>query len=174
MSDYYKCIDCGYVFDEDEAGGASEWIGEDKYESNSSGWMTYMACPECGSTEIVEAERCDDCGEYFDPTDLIHVDDLSICQECARDYFEAYWRKWGYAEKNDLDRAKRVIQLNTILNASGFKNLQRVMEKSAFRRGAEIGLTNDMMTDALKDMGFKQVYDPIMRINVWEKGKRDG
>ena len=170
MYDYYKCLDCGHVFDEDEAGSDREWIGEDRYESNSSGWMYYMACPECGSTEIVEAERCDECGDYFDKTDLIRVGDMKLCQECARDYFEAYWEKWGYIEKTDLDRAIRVIQLNTTPNASGYKNLQRVNERSVFKRGEEMGLSEETIITALKEMGFKQVYNDFLRKTVWEKG----
>ena len=177
MSDKYICLDCGHVFNADEAGSYREWIGEDRYESNSSGWMYYDACPECGSTEMAEAECCDFCGEYDDKDEMLHVGDSTMCRDCAREIYEAYWQAWGYAEKDthtDIDKAKRIIELNTIPHASGYKNLKRVMEKSAFRRGADIGLANDTMVEALKDMGFAQIYDPIMRINVWEKGKRDG
>ena len=173
MAEMYKCMECGHVFDEDEAGSAREWIGEDRYESNSSGWLYYIACPECGSTEMVEAECCDDCGEYFDETDLIKVGDMKLCRECAMVYFEAYWERWGYAEKTDVDRAKKVIKMNTIPNASGYKNLQRVMDKSVFRRASEIHIPKNAIYKALEEMGFKQVYDPITKINSWQKGELD-
>lgn len=174
MSDMYICLDCGEVFDGEDSGTSREWIGEDRYESNSSGWMYYTVCPNCGSDEIAEAEMCDECGEYYDKTDMIRVGDTKLCKNCASEYFEAYWDKWGYAEKNDIDRAKRVIQLNTIPRASGYKNLQRVAALSAFKRGHDIGLSEDTMTKAIKKMGFKEVHDPIMNITVWEKGERDG
>lgn len=174
MSEMYICTDCGEAFDEYDSGTAKEWIGEDRYESNSSGWMYYAACPKCGSTEIVEAERCDECGECYETTDLVHVGDMKLCKDCASEYFEAYWDKWGYAEKTDLDRAKRLVQLYTIPHASGYKNLQRVAELSLSKRGYEIGLSADTLAKAIKEMGFKQVFDPTMKINVWEKGERNG
>lgn len=174
MSEMYICLDCGEAFDREDSGTSREWIGEDRYESNSSGWMYYTVCPRCGSDEIAEAEQCDECGEYYDKTDMIRVGDTKLCHGCANEYFEAYWDKWGYTEKNDIDRAKRVIQLNTIPHASGYKNLQRVMDKSVFKQGDKIGLTPDKITAAIKEMGFKQVFDPTMKINVWEKGERNG
>ena len=173
MGEMYICTDCGCVFDADESASAREWIGEDRYESNSSGWMYYMACPECGSTEIAEAEGCDECGEYFDKDDLIHVDDVCLCKDCARDYFDAYWEKWGYAEKTDIDRAFRVIKLNMIPHASGYKNLQRVFEDTVVKRGKEIGISKDTMVKALEKLGFRKVDNEQLNFTSWERGNKE-
>lgn len=99
MATKYKCQNCKHTFTEDEMGYSSEWIGDDRYSSNSSGYIYYDACPECGSTEIVEAEECCCCGEWFDKEDMIEDNDLWFCKECGGRIYDAYYLKWGRLEE---------------------------------------------------------------------------
>ena len=47
----------------------------------SVGLADYLVCPFCKSDDISEAERCEECGEYF-PGEML---DMSLCPECRED-----------------------------------------------------------------------------------------
>lgn len=92
----YKCEDCGCIFDKEDAGTHSEWIGEGGI---MSGYIHYLGCPECNSENLSDAKECDCCGEAFGIDDLVEVDDAMYCKECAGRIHDAYWMKWGKDEK---------------------------------------------------------------------------
>ena len=95
----YICHKCGHVFDEDDMGSHSEWIGESRYSSNNSGWYTTGACPKCGCDDIRDAEECCCCGECFDKEEMIEADDNWYCKECAGRVYDAYYLAWGRFEE---------------------------------------------------------------------------
>ena len=75
---WYYCKDCGAVF------SAEELVVEDV--ENRHWWLddcpverwTEYSCPECGSSDVEEAEYCDYCGDAFAPSDLID----GMCARC--------------------------------------------------------------------------------------------
>lgn len=69
---YLYCYDCEEIFPEDDARSK---IGED-------GWW-HSACPNCGSTELEEAEECKICGEPLPP-----------CKEYCFNCFDTLNRAW--------------------------------------------------------------------------------
>ena len=70
----YICCDCGSVLDEDELHTERSYVSD--YMGGS--YEDTVSCP-CGG-EIVEAEKCSLCGEYYRPEDM--QDD--ICIECIK------------------------------------------------------------------------------------------
>lgn len=51
------------------------------------GWTRYDvddSCPECGSENYVEAERCEWCGEFRDPDTMQD----GVCAECAEEVLD--------------------------------------------------------------------------------------
>ena len=86
------CSDCGAVFDDDDADVSYEWIGE----GVMGGYRPMETlCPECGSDCLEEAKECDNCGEWFDATDMIDVDGVKYCKECAQAVVDAFNAKWN-------------------------------------------------------------------------------
>ena len=84
------CLDCGHVFGEEEASEQLEHYGPGMVER-------WMACPECGSTELAGAVICKRCGEYAAHNELSYVkateeeiakgladeeDEICVCSEC--------------------------------------------------------------------------------------------
>ena len=80
------CKECGEIFQEEDAGELiyTENLGE---FSRRETWMT---CPNCGSDDITDAEKCECCGEWFDPDELSYSDalDQRVCSECAKEGVE--------------------------------------------------------------------------------------
>lgn len=76
MNRYY-CQSCQKLIDDDDlktvCERVGEYMGQDAYE-------TYSVCPHCGSIEIEEAERCEKCGEYVAPEELIG----GVCLDCFK------------------------------------------------------------------------------------------
>ena len=92
----YICTKCGAVIDEDDLDAVMQWDGE----GVMGGYHPVEdKCPECGGTDVVEAEECCCCGECFDKeNDMIEVDDFWYCKECAGRIHDAYWATWGAKE----------------------------------------------------------------------------
>lgn len=76
----YICVDCGCVFDEDEMGTYTE------HHPYGMGYAeeVFGCCPMCKG-DFTEAERCDECGEYFAKEDL----EDGFCEECLKELEEA-------------------------------------------------------------------------------------
>ena len=95
------CTKCGYVAPEN----ACDWgCSTENINLRELGCVreNYLCCPECGNDEIVEAQKCDHCGDYFDPDKLVMAtvvfppdekcneeteDTLMVCVECYEDYY---------------------------------------------------------------------------------------
>ena len=76
----YICLDCGRIFDEDEA----DVIRDDPSPAGvslPSGYYEYPCCPDCGSDYLGETEKCMLCGEYVGEDDMIG----GFCKDCAAD-----------------------------------------------------------------------------------------
>lgn len=78
MSTYFHCEDCNNIFAE---GDARVLITTDGY-----GTAEVYACPECRSTEIAEAERCQICGTVIAPG-------KTYCAACS-EKFRKVWSDW--------------------------------------------------------------------------------
>lgn len=89
-----KCRNCGEVFDSDEV----VRVKDDPSPSGvslTSGYYEYWECPHCGSDDIVEAEQCNICGEWF-----AEDEGETICENCQKELLEELER---IREKYDLD-----------------------------------------------------------------------
>lgn len=71
----YICDDCGAALDEDELRTERSYISD--YMGGC--YENITTCP-CGGN-IEEAERCDECGEYYKPEDLYD----GVCIDCLRE-----------------------------------------------------------------------------------------
>lgn len=85
------CSNCGYV--------SSSWPYSRDVLDIIDGRLykeSFMFCPECGSTEIVEAAQCDHCKGWFDEEQLIPIlgkysngieSELLVCPDDYDDYY---------------------------------------------------------------------------------------
>lgn len=76
------CKDCKAVFDEEDAnvrdcGFYTEFWGRQVYKKEEK-----IECPDCNSTDIDDAQKCRNCGEYFPPDEL---DEDGLCPCCIED-----------------------------------------------------------------------------------------
>lgn len=78
MTTYLHCAECGNIFAEDDA--RVLWRG------NGYGTTDVYACPECRSTELAEAERCQICGTVIVPG-------KTYCAACS-EKFRKVWSDW--------------------------------------------------------------------------------
>lgn len=89
----YICDKCGCVCDEENLDVVYQWDGE----GVMGGYHPVEdSCPNCGCTDLSEAEECSECGEDFAKDDMIETDNFWYCKECAKnihDLFEEKWRK---------------------------------------------------------------------------------
>ena len=71
----FVCLDCGAIFEEPLT------VYESMEFWGAPAWEAWGACPNCRSTEIDEAKRCERCGEY--------VADLEdgLCDLCHDDLY---------------------------------------------------------------------------------------
>lgn len=77
---WYYCQDCGAVFSEEDllvetVENRHWWLDDCPVER----WTEY-SCPECGSSDVEEAEYCDYCGDAFRPEDLTD----GVCAKCRK------------------------------------------------------------------------------------------
>ncbi len=63
----YMCIHCGHEFEE---------IAAKNYDRSTGTWEEY--CPNCGSEDFEEAERCEICGEWKVADNITD----GVCKEC--------------------------------------------------------------------------------------------
>lgn len=76
MAEKYKCMKCGYTFDEDEMGGIEQWDGE----GVMGGWhVVEGCCPNCGETDYMEeAADCTECGETCSKESELTIFDTEV------------------------------------------------------------------------------------------------
>ena len=95
------CTKCGYIASENDY----NWVHvPENINLGELGCIreSRLCCPDCGSDEIIEAQQCDHCKEYFDPDKLIQVtitfppneeydyeteETLMVCPECYDDHY---------------------------------------------------------------------------------------
>jgi NAD-dependent SIR2 family protein deacetylase len=83
---YFYCEDCDELFSEEAAGTKSVYDGY--------GELDYYACPNCGSTELCDADYCEICGEPMAPTSA------DVCNDCT----EALNKAWTNVVETVMDR----------------------------------------------------------------------
>lgn len=76
----YVCNECGETFSLEE--------GETKHYEEGD----ITVCPECGSDDIEEGERCKICREIHYPWKLKH----GVCEDCFADAISSYKSCIGY------------------------------------------------------------------------------
>ena len=65
----FKCIHCGHEFED---------IDARNYDSASGTWEEY--CPNCGSEDFKEAEKCEECGEWRIADKVVN----GMCEDCLK------------------------------------------------------------------------------------------
>lgn len=96
------CTKCGFTADD----SSEEWGQlKNRLYANEEVVMeeTSIYCRECGCDEVVEAEQCEHCGEWFDPDTLIlftqelppddeypegSEDTIRVCSSCCDELTE--------------------------------------------------------------------------------------
>ena len=63
----YKCLHCGNEFED---------IDRRHYDCGTGVWEEY--CPNCGSEDFEEADKCEICGEIFPESET----ENGVCKEC--------------------------------------------------------------------------------------------
>lgn len=79
----YKCLDCGFVFEESEAKKVTEEIGEC---FGSPAFEESYVCPRCEGY-FEETKTCVLCGEPFLDKEWV---DGEYCGDCAKQYKEDF------------------------------------------------------------------------------------
>lgn len=92
-----KCKECGQVFDDDEIVRVKDDPSPDGV-SLTSGYYEYWECPHCGSDELIEANECPMCGEWF-----AEDEGLTICAECQKELLDELEKIRNYY---DLDESQ--------------------------------------------------------------------
>lgn len=101
------CMNCGHIFDEDDAVNQTECTGVSSEGFHEKCETTY--CPQCGSDNLTDCARCDICGAWS-----VH----EVCDDCtealtpvlqmmikevrkmgAKDFCEAIWAIQAILEK---------------------------------------------------------------------------
>lgn len=95
------CTNCGYVASESD----DDWIRDtERINLGELGCKVehYRRCPECGSDDITESQKCDHCGEHFDPDTLVMAtvinppdeehpyeteETFMVCTECYEEHY---------------------------------------------------------------------------------------
>ena len=80
----FACCECGEIFHEGDAGIRVET----EYIEGWSRTERYLTCPSCGSEDLEEAVRCEECGEWTAPNKIFDIEELDkkFCPDCALRY----------------------------------------------------------------------------------------
>ncbi len=73
---HYYCEYCEEIFAEEAAG--------EKWDGDEYGQYLYHSCPNCGSTDIREADCCTICGTPVEPGSV------EVCDDCAETLHKAW------------------------------------------------------------------------------------
>lgn len=74
----FICQSCKTTTQEENLKKQYETFGLSPEELGYGKGVPYLVCPICGCDELMEAIRCDACGEYFEDCDI----DDGICYSC--------------------------------------------------------------------------------------------
>ena len=102
-----KCVDCGYVFDIEDAGGVREnhWL-----DGEYMGYETFLVCPNCGG-DFEDAVECHECGEAF-TEDEIYGD--KWCEKCLCETIN-YDTFFEYCEANKDEQYLDIFVMSELL-----------------------------------------------------------
>lgn len=70
-----KCEECDSIFDHEDVRLRKENMGE---HFGAPAYEEIACCPNCGADGLVEVQKCEKCGEYFESYEL----DGGICDNC--------------------------------------------------------------------------------------------
>lgn len=162
----YKCIECGYVFDDGEQAvfenDCKEFWGAPCKE-------TFSCCPMCGG-DYGEAVPCDCCGEYTLKEELEMNGD--ICAECMEKYMHDFemCSKISKLPECDPDEIKINSLLTSIFSEKEIESilfdiLKKRTESDEWKKGK--GFENFVDQDAF---WFTSALNKILKS---EKNKND-
>lgn len=80
---YYKCENCEHIFEEGEEARGSSFLA---FYGDEKVLVDYIACPCCGSDNIVKATKCQKCGKIL-------IEDETkegYCEKCAKEIVSRY------------------------------------------------------------------------------------
>lgn len=80
---WYKCNDCGHIFEDGEFYVQSEYMGECW---GAPAYKDFSYCPSCGGDGWEEAESCSRCNGVFLEDELTD----GICDECLNEIAMSY------------------------------------------------------------------------------------
>lgn len=75
---WYKCNECGHIFEDGEFYTKSEYMGECW---GTPAYDTFLYCPSCGGDEWEEAGHCAKCHGIFLDDEMTD----GLCEECLSD-----------------------------------------------------------------------------------------
>ena len=103
---WYKCLDCGHIFCEDDIG----WIEEKHHlDGHWVGTEHFLCCPNCkGNYE--EAQDCCECTEFFTRDELY----AGWCEKCLRKTID-YDTFFEYCEANKDERYLDIFVMSELL-----------------------------------------------------------
>lgn len=80
---WYKCNECGHIFEDGEFYVQSEYMGECW---GTPAYDTFRYCPSCGGDEWEEAGHCAKCHGIFLDDEMTE----GLCEECLSDIAVSY------------------------------------------------------------------------------------
>lgn len=104
------CKSCGAIFDD----GDSVVIKD--YECEFWGHRvheTWAGCPECGSTDLTDADQCKVCGDYFAPGEI----GGHVCDCCAEELRDTYKNDFETCYHLCEDEPKEGAKINGFLRS---------------------------------------------------------
>lgn len=101
----YKCLECGFVFDEPETyrENVGEYCGAPAYQD-------YKGCPECKCEDIEKLIACELCGEEFLEDELIS----GVCEHCVY----LHGNDYEICRRISFDETEENVKINAFLAAA--------------------------------------------------------
>lgn len=96
----YWCTDCQSLFDESEME-----VEELSHDSEIEPGETLCKCPNCGSDDFEEADRCECCGEYIRPGRTLCED----CEDAADNEIRNMFARFGASQNIRVSIAKDIL-----------------------------------------------------------------
>jgi hypothetical protein len=102
---FYKCLDCGHIFEEGE-----QQILIDRHGIDFPPYEEHCACPSCGG-DYEKAKQCEECGSVFLEDDLT----CGFCEECCEKIVKEY--SFGHIDELYLinSNSKESVELNRFI-----------------------------------------------------------
>ena len=113
----FKCLNCAWVFEEEEMSSFEEHHGDDFYE-------TVSCCPHCGWDDYEEAVKCSVCGEWHTESEGKYSE---MCDECLNEAKFLY--RYDAKKCFDLSKdEKDSVEINSfLLSQFSVEEIERIL-----------------------------------------------